>query len=102
MATKVVNRRTSDTGTNIFAILSLVFGIVFFIPFAPILAIIFGFVGLSQIRKSGQEGRGMAIAGIVLGFVWIIITILIILFVLIFLSTLFASIMPVAANSFGS
>jgi hypothetical protein len=32
-----------------------------------ILGVIFGFVALSQIKQSGQDGRGMAIAGIIIG-----------------------------------
>ena len=33
----------------------------------PILGLVFGFLALSQIRQTGQRGRGLAIAGIVLG-----------------------------------
>jgi hypothetical protein len=51
--------------TSGFAVASLVLGIVG----GSILAIIFGFVALSQIKKRGQQGRGMAIAGVILGFV---------------------------------
>lgn len=56
-------------GTNGFAVASLVcslFGwVCMFI--GAFLGIIFGFVALSQIRRTGQSGRGMAIAGIVIG-----------------------------------
>jgi hypothetical protein len=40
---------------------------------AWILALVFGYVGKSQIDASGgrQTGRGMAVAGIVLGWVWL-------------------------------
>ncbi|MGH3725378.1 MAG: DUF4190 domain-containing protein [Mycobacterium sp.] len=59
----------SARGTNGFAIAALILGI---IPIcAGILGIVFGFVSLSQIKQTGQKGRGMAITGIVLGFVWI-------------------------------
>jgi hypothetical protein len=34
-----------------------------------ILAVIFGHIALSQIRHTGQGGRGLAIAGLVLGYV---------------------------------
>ena len=54
------------------SIASLVLGLVglplcfIFIP--SLLAVIFGFVGLSQIKNEPpQKGRGMAIAGIILG-----------------------------------
>jgi Domain of unknown function (DUF4190) len=51
----------------------MVLGIVWVFGIGSILAVIFGFVGRKQIRESGgrQSGGGMAIAGIVLGFVGI-------------------------------
>ena len=61
--------------TSGFAIASLVLGILG----GAVLAIIFGFVALSQIKKSGAKGRGMAIAGVVLGFVWSALFIIIII-----------------------
>ena len=60
--------------TNGFAIPALVFGL---IPVLP-LGIVFGFVALRQIKRSGQAGRGMAIAGIVLSGVWGIVIALVI------------------------
>jgi hypothetical protein len=57
-----------SSGTNGFAIASLVCSLVgwcFFI--GPILGLVFGFVALNQIKQTGQGGRGMAIAGIVVG-----------------------------------
>jgi hypothetical protein len=33
----------------------------------PILGLVFGFIALNQIKQSGQGGRGLAIAGIVIG-----------------------------------
>jgi Domain of unknown function (DUF4190)/Septum formation len=58
----------AQPGTNGFAIAALIFGIIG----GALLGIIFGFVALSQIKKSGQGGRGMAIAGLVLSGVWIL------------------------------
>ncbi len=60
--------------TNGMAVASLVCGCVGFIFFLPaILAIIFGFVARSQIRRShgSQGGEGLALAGIICGFAWI-------------------------------
>jgi len=53
-----------------FAIAALVLGILG----GSLLALIFGVVSLSRIKSSGglKTGRGMAIAGIVLGVVWLI------------------------------
>jgi hypothetical protein len=67
--------------TNGLAIASLVCscaGILFFgVP--GILGIIFGFVSRSQIRRSNgsQGGEGLALAGIIVGFAWIAILIVI-------------------------
>ena len=65
-------------GSNGFSVASLVLGIIG-IPSAcamipPVLAIVFGIVALSQIGKSGQQGggKGMAIAGIILGVVQVL------------------------------
>jgi hypothetical protein len=68
--------------TNGFAVASLVLGILIIISwgFTGILALIFGYVARKQIRERGQSGDGMAIAGIVLGWVavgiWAIILII--------------------------
>jgi hypothetical protein len=59
--------------TNGFAVAALVLGILGPVAcVAWILALVFGYVGRNQIDASGgrQVGRGMATAGIVLGWVW--------------------------------
>ncbi len=55
------------------AIASLVCGLLFFVPMAFIAAIVFGHLALSEIRKSAGrlKGEGMAMAGLVLGYIWI-------------------------------
>jgi hypothetical protein len=50
--------------TNTLAILSLVFGFVFW----P-LGILFGHLALRQIRRTREAGRGLAFAGLILGYV---------------------------------
>ena len=57
--------------TNGFAIAALITGLLG----ASALSISFGFVARSQIRRSmgRQKGGGMAMAGIVLGFVWLVL-----------------------------
>ena len=57
--------------TNGFAVASMVLGIVWAMGLGSILALVFGYIGKKQIDQSGetQTGRGMAIAGIVLGWV---------------------------------
>ena len=59
-------------GTNGFAIASLVTSIMgFFYGFPAILGIAFGFAARSQIKRSGQGGSALALAGIIIGFVWL-------------------------------
>ena len=56
--------------TNSLAVASLILGLLsLFVPFA-ILAVVFGHVARSQIRKSAgrQKGSGMALAGLILGY----------------------------------
>ncbi len=67
---------------NGLAIASLVLGILWIYWIGSILALVFGMVGKSQIDKSGgmQSGRGMAIAGIVLGWVGVGFLLLFIVF----------------------
>jgi hypothetical protein len=65
--------------TNGLAIASLCCGIVGCLWITTILAIVFGFIARSQIRKQPQEGAGMALAGIILGFAWILILVVVII-----------------------
>ena len=64
---------TARPGTSGLAIASLVTGIVVCFVFTPIIAVILGYLALEQIADSGgtTRGRGMALAGITLGWVWI-------------------------------
>jgi hypothetical protein len=51
-----------------------VLGILGFFCISPVLAIIFGIIAIRQIANSQgrQRGRGLAIAGLVLGIVWVL------------------------------
>lgn len=53
--------------TNTLAILSLVFALVFW----P-LGIVFGHLALHQIRRTQEAGRGLALAGLVIGYVFLV------------------------------
>jgi uncharacterized membrane protein len=63
------------------AVASLVLGLIgaglFFVPglgiVSSILAIIFGFVGISQTSRKVRRGQGMAIAGVILGGIGLLI-----------------------------
>ena len=67
--------QTTQSTTSGLAIASMVLGILWVFFIGSILAVIFGHVALSQIKKSGGSvrGRGMAIAGLVLGYIWLTI-----------------------------
>jgi hypothetical protein len=48
--------------TNVLAIISLIAAFIF-----PLAAVITGYIAQSQIRRTGEEGRGMARAGVIIG-----------------------------------
>lgn len=62
------------------AIASLILGILWLYWLGSLLAIIFGHVALQQIQRShgSSTGRGMAIAGLILGYIGIAVLILVI------------------------
>lgn len=61
----------------ILGILGITVGLcLLFFPVLPILAVVFGHIGLTQTRKTGAPGRGYAIAGLVTGYVGIALAIL--------------------------
>jgi hypothetical protein len=66
-------------GTSGFAIASLIFGILGGVLFGTI----FGIVALVQIRKRGQTGRGMAIAGLTLSGCWILLIVIAVTFAIV-------------------
>lgn len=74
-------RSAVPTRTSGLAIASLVLGILFMWGIGSILALVFGYRGRTQIDQSGGDlqGRGMATAGVVLG--WIGLALAIFLFV---------------------
>lgn len=65
-------------GTNVMAILSLVFAFVF----SPV-GIALGHIAKKQIRQTGEQGNGLATAGLVLSYIFTILGILWIVFVFI-------------------
>jgi hypothetical protein len=56
-------------GTNGFAIASMILGILWIYWVGSILALVFGYIALRQIKQRAEGGRGMAIAGVVLGWI---------------------------------
>jgi uncharacterized membrane protein len=51
--------------TNVLAIVALVLAI-----FVPLVGAILGHVALGQIKKTGEEGRGIALAAVIVGWVF--------------------------------
>jgi len=70
--------------TNVLAIVSLVISILGF----NIIAIILGAIALNQIKKTGENGRGLALAGVIIGAISLVIGIIIVI----------ASVAIIAAN----
>jgi peptidyl-prolyl cis-trans isomerase B (cyclophilin B) len=60
--------------TNVLAIVALILGIV-----VPLGGVIVGPIALSQIKRTGEGGRGLAIAGIIIGAVLILLYIILII-----------------------
>lgn len=74
---------TSVTKTNGFAIASLVCGLaqLVFGPLATLPAIVFGHVARGQIKRTGEQGAGLALAGLILGWAAAILGILLLVVV---------------------
>lgn len=71
------------TKTNSMAIAALVCSLVL----AP-LGIVFGHIALSQMKRTGEDGRGLAIAGLVIGYIFTGIALLWIIVVIVFFGAL--------------
>ena len=54
---------------NVLSIVAFVLSLVGF----NVIAVVLGFIGLNQVKKTGERGRGFAIAAIIIGFVSIAI-----------------------------
>ncbi|WP_309712266.1 DUF4190 domain-containing protein [Pseudolysinimonas sp.] len=65
--------------TNTLAIIALILGFV-----VPLGGIICGHIALGQIKRTGEGGRGLALAGLILGYVFTAIIVLYIIGVIIF------------------
>jgi hypothetical protein len=66
--------------TNGMAVASLVMGILWIYWVGSIMALIFGYVARQQIAERGESGGGLAIAGIVLGWIGVGTLVLVLLF----------------------
>lgn len=67
----MTTNNSTQSEFNIFAVLSIIF-----CWFAGILGLVFGYIALSQIKRTGQRGRGLALAGVIIS--WIAVGIVVI------------------------
>lgn len=58
----------ASTKTNVLAIVSLVSAF-----FVSLVAVITGHIALNQIKKTGEQGRGLAIAGLIIGYIGLVV-----------------------------
>ena len=63
--------------TNVLAIVSLVSSLVgFFTGIGFLVGVVCGHISLSQIKKTGEQGRGMALAGLIIGYIGIALSVI--------------------------
>jgi uncharacterized protein YacL len=67
---------------NILAVISLVLAFIFSLG-----AVICGHIALSQIRRTGESGRGLAIAGLVLGYLGLVAGLILVISVFVLASS---------------
>jgi Domain of unknown function (DUF4190)/Domain of unknown function (DUF1707) len=67
--------------TNSLAITSMICGIAQFMfgPLATIPAVVCGHMARHQIRRTGEQGAGMALAGLILGWIGVAFTVLVVI-----------------------
>lgn len=79
--------------TNVLAVISMISSIVgvFFWGIFAVAGVIMGHIALSQIKKRGEGGRGMAVAGLIVGYaaigVWLLIAAFLLIVAFGFLAT---------------
>jgi Domain of unknown function (DUF4190)/Protein of unknown function (DUF2510) len=62
--------------TNVAAVVSLIFGILWIFWIGSLVAVVCGHVARAQIRRSGEAGDGAAIAGLILGYLGLTVLVL--------------------------
>jgi hypothetical protein len=71
MPAATVSHEAGTLATNVMAIIALVSA--FLVPIAPVVC---GHIALAQIRRTGERGRGMALAGLILGYIGVVVLVL--------------------------
>lgn len=72
--------------TNVLAIISLIAAFVM-----PLAAIITGHIALSQISRTGEQGQGLAKAGLILGYVFVAVVVLLVIAYILFFVVLIST-----------
>lgn len=80
------SKKTTMKDTNTFAVLSIILAF-----FQPIAAIVFGHMSLAQIKRNGDEGRGLALAGLIIGYASIVIVVLLVIAYIAFIAIAIAT-----------
>lgn len=62
--------------TNPFAIVAIIV-----VWFGSVLGLIFGYIALSQIKKTGDDGRGLALAAVIIGWIYLALGIIAVIFI---------------------
>lgn len=89
-----VPQGTTLDKTNTFAFLSIIFAFL-----SPIAGIVFGHIGLSQIKRTGDSGRGIGLTGLILSYLAVLGWIMFIVLYISFLAVMFGSLSSMS-NSF--
>lgn len=84
---------TTLAHTNTFALVSIVLTF-----FQPIAGIVFGHIALSQIKRNGDAGRGLALTGLIIGYIYVAF----IVFALIAYVSIFAMMFAAIGSSVGN
>ncbi len=72
---------TTVAQTNAFALIAIILAFI-----QPIAGIVFGHMALSQIKRNGDTGRGLALTGLIVGYVYVAF---LVMFVIFYISMIF-------------
>lgn len=82
--------------TNTFALLSIVLAFL-----SPIAGIVFGHMGLSQIKRNGDAGRGIALTGLIISYAYFVFVAIFIVLYIGFFAVMIGS-LGAMSSSYGS
>lgn len=79
--------------TNVLAIVSFVASLaaMFFVVVGSITAVITGHIALNQIKRTGEGGHGLALAGVIIGYVGFGLTVIVVALYIVFIVAVVAA-----------